>query len=182
MKNKIKKIISPENIKTFAMLFLLACILLPYAKGCSGYVNSEGKRIERKKEKTLPTDAKLVIPYRYVLKDLDIDDSHQDWLLLLSFLWPIPIIIHRKISHRKKLKIIIWGVEPLFFLSSGWFIWFMSSFFVTPAIGAYLAISANSIYGLTWIYELIFKIKNRKKYKGVRPQSSRLITRRRQRD
>jgi hypothetical protein len=144
-----------ERVKIISAILLVTCLALPISS-CSRYVDSNGKPIVKYDPKT-HVNAKLVIKYNYPLERFNPKDIY-NWLLLLCFIWPIPIILYRHKGTKKLIKNIIWSIEPLFALASSCYIWLKASLFAEPCIAAYLSISANGIYGIAWLSEMLTKI------------------------
>lgn len=147
----MKKILTIGNLKTIAALLLLSCLVLPFSS-CTRYVGAEEKFVLHIKQNMPSTNIKPIIAYSYPYK-MNMREP-MAWLFIFCFLWPIPILIHRRISVHNKLKLIIWAAEPLFIIGSSAFIYYMANFFSKPSIGAYTAFVANATYGIAWLLEM----------------------------
>lgn len=146
-----------NRIKIGASLLLLVCIVLPFSS-CTRHLDEDGKSTYISKKATVET----VTEYSYAWEDFDLKDF-SGWLFLLCFIWPIPILVHRYKSKRKRLKLIFWTLEPIFLGGASYYIDFSSTFLATPAIGAYLMQVAYFSYGISWISEVVIKIANKRK-------------------
>lgn len=153
-----------ERIKIISSVLLIICLLLPISS-CNRYVDSDGKRFVNYDSKNHP-DVKRITTYNYPLDKFNPKDIYS-WLLLFSFIWPIPILLYRYKGTRDLVKNILWGIEPLFVLGSSWYIYLNASVFATPFIGAYLSILANCAYAIAWLSELLTKIKLSKTIKTL---------------
>jgi hypothetical protein len=154
-----------ERIKIGASLLLLACFLLPFSS-CTRHLDEDGKLTYISKKPAV----KAITEYTYPWEGLNLKEV-SDWLFLLCFVWPIPILIHRYRSGGRRIKLIFWILEPVFLSGSSYYIYFLSNFFGKPAIGAYLMHTANFFYGTAWISETTTKIKQRRKNKNLTKQS-----------
>lgn len=150
-----------ERIKILSAILLVVCLTLPISS-CRRYVNSDGTKIVHYDPKTYP-DAKIWIKYNYPLEYFKVRDIY-DWLLLFCFMWPIPVILYRHRGKKRLIKKIIWIVEPLFVIVASGYIYLRASVFARPAIGAYLSLAANGMYGLLWLTELLMKIVRRHRH------------------
>jgi len=146
-----------ERIKFISSILLVICLVLPISS-CTRCEDSSGKLIAKYDPK-IHTDVKCATTYNYPLKHFDPKNIY-NWLLLLCFIWPIPILAYRKKGGRKLIKNICWGIEPIFVVASSWYIYMAASLFAKPFVGAYLAILANIAYGITWMSELQFRRRN----------------------
>lgn len=156
----MKKFITPDRIKIIAVFLLLACLVLPFSS-CSYHIDENGRPTYLSKKPAV----QLVTEYSYPWKEFD-PKEYMSWLFILCFLWPIPILIHRYRSRRKRLKQVFWVLEPLFIGGSSWYIYFESHFLVNPAFGSYLALTANGTYGVAWLSEVLIKFMKRRKNKS----------------
>ena len=161
----MKKIINPSRIKIGAAILLLICLVLPLSS-CSLYVDSEGKTFW---EKPPTIDTQRTTDYYYIWTEFKAKDLG-NWLLITCFIWPIPILIYKYRGKSKGVNKILWGVEPLLIGGSVYYI-AMATLFLTPEVGADLAITANGIYGMAWLWEAILKYKH--KIRPLTTQSSR---------
>jgi hypothetical protein len=153
--------VNPRKIKVILAIILLLSILLPLSS-CTHYTDPDGSTIHLEENQKLPDNAQKITTYNYVLSNFDAGALFS-WLLILCYTWPIPILIHRYKSKREKLKKVIWFIEPLLLIGSSVLIHMAANVMSTAlAIGTYLAISANSAYGIVWLQELISKIKKKK--------------------
>lgn len=144
-----------ERIKIISSMLLVICFLLPISS-CSRYEDSNGKLIVNYDPKIHP-NAKYITTYNYPWGKFNPKDIC-DWLLLFCFIWPIPILLYRYKGTRKLVKNICWGIEPLFIVGSSTYIYIRASILAKPFIGAWLSISANGVYGMVWLSELLMKI------------------------
>lgn len=151
----MKKIINTSRIKIVAAFLLLISLALPLSS-CTLYVDLEGKTFY----KAPPTDAQRTTDYFYVWTEFDAKNLGS-WLLITCFLWPIPILIYKYGGKRKRVNQILWVVEPLLISSSVYYIVICATFFSTPEAGADLAVTANGIYGMAWLWEAIIKYKHK---------------------
>jgi hypothetical protein len=152
-----------ERIKIISAILLIICVALPISS-CSRYVDSNGKIIARYDPK-IHVNAKRITTYNYLFERFNPKDSYI-WLLLLCFIWPIPIMLYRYKGTKKLIKNILWGIEPIFAVGASYYIWIGAHFFGKPFIGAYFAISANSIYAITWFSELLLKIIHKTRHRS----------------
>jgi len=153
---KMETFKTTNRIKIRAAIFLLFCILLPISS-CQREYDEDGKLAFVSKKPTVEVKTE----YNFVWKEFDPKD-YSDWMLIICFIWPIPILIHRHRSKQRKLKMILWVIEPLLIGGATYIIYVHSTIFVQPAIGAYLAHTANGCYAIAWISESVMKIKRRK--------------------
>jgi hypothetical protein len=147
----------PERIKVGAAALLLVCLLLPFSS-CQRPLDADGRSTFVSKEPAV----KVLTESRRIWTDFE-PTRPWDWVGLLCFLWPIPVLIHRHRSSRQTSRRILWALEPLLLGGSSFYLWFLSHFLETPAIGAYLAETANLAYGAAWAAEFANAIKRREK-------------------
>ncbi|MBA7660336.1 hypothetical protein ES703_68338 [subsurface metagenome] len=150
----MKKIINTSRIKIVAAILLLICLILPLSS-CSRYVDSEGKTFYSSSPRP---DAQRITEYYYIWTEFEAKELGS-WVLIICFIWPIPIIIYKYRGQRKRVKQILWAVEPLLIIGTVYYIAFSATFLSDPEVGYYLAVTANGIYGIAWLWEAIIKCK-----------------------
>lgn len=154
----MKKILNPSRIKIGAAILLLICLILPLSS-CSRYVDSEGKTVYG----TAPsTDAQRITEYYYIWTEFEAKELGS-WVLIICFIWPIPILIYKYRGKGKRVKQILWAVEPLLIGCAVYYIVLSATFLSDPEVGAYLAVTANGIYGIAWLWEAIIKCKYKRR-------------------
>lgn len=146
-----------NRIKIGASLLLLVCIVLPFSS-CTRQLDKDGNNSYISKKPVVET----VTEYSYPWENIDLKE-YSDWLFLLCFIWPIPILIHRHKSKKERLKLFFWTLEPLFLGGASYYINFSSTFLANPAIGAYLMQAAYFSYGISWVSEVVIKISRKRK-------------------
>ena len=132
------------RIKGLAALLLLGSLALPQST-CAGYRAPDGKFVT-----TIPRDAAPGTYQPMVQRDYAFDDFRPtefgSWLNIAAFVWPVALLAIATRSRSARLRLYVSVLEPVFALGSAYLIWFSASLFATPAVGAYLAVSALAIY------------------------------------
>jgi len=154
----MKKIINTSRIKIGAAILLLISLALPL-RSCSHYVDSDGKTFYNTPP---PPGVQYITEYDYVWTDFEAKNLGS-WGLVICFIWPIPILIYKYRGTRKRVNQILWVIEPLLISGAVYYIYFNASFFSTPEVGANLAVTANGIYGMAWLWEAILKYKHKRR-------------------
>ncbi|MBZ5636295.1 MAG: hypothetical protein LAO55_24475 [Acidobacteriia bacterium] len=149
---------SIKRIKLGAGVLLVACLALPQYT-CSKYVGPDGKTVI-----SVPTGAaqgayREVLERHYPLESFEVLDIFS-WLILLTFVWPLPVLAYHWRGKPAVLKRAVWLAEPILAIGSAYGVWELSSV-GTRAIGTYLALAANSVYLCAWVVDLGHKPRQR---------------------
>jgi predicted benzoate:H+ symporter BenE len=134
----------------FALVLLLA-MALPLSS-CSHYVDPDEKLVGFLGWGSAQADSRKVTSDAYVLSGFDAKEL-ACWLLMASFLWPIPALVLQARRARWKLGRMVWWSEPALAIGSGAYIVSAASLFSRPAVGAFLACAALMGYLGVWLYE-----------------------------
>ena len=153
---KTKKIL--KRLKLAAFVILVFSIFLPFSSCTTNYDKEkfqdthpenrpplEMKTImDKDSGKMVTKEVYVVKKTEWVLKDPEYQKA-DFWLLLISFLWPLSILIFRQINYFKNRTLYIGFSEFLFAPLASLNIYFSACFLNTPEIGAYLAFFANVV-------------------------------------
>jgi hypothetical protein len=149
------------RIKGAAALLLVASIALPQST-CSGYRGPDGKFVAG----GLPRDSTRSAYQPAVERDYVLDDVHvgdpRSWLKLAIYLWPLTAVAVLARTRSRRLRLFISVAEPILAVCSAYVIWFVATFFVEPAAGAYLAIGALAIYFAVCLVDVWRAVRNRR--------------------
>jgi hypothetical protein len=143
--------VNVSRIKLGAGVLLVACLALPQYT-CSKYVGPDGKIVT-----FVPTGAskgayREVLERHYPLESFEVREI-DSWLILLTFVWPLPVLAYRWRGKPAVLKRAVWVAEPILAIGSTFWVWELSSV-GTRAAGTYLALAANSVYLCAWVVDL----------------------------
>ena len=78
------------------------------------------------------------------------------------FLWPLPLLAIATRRPSGRLTFAIWTAEPLLAIGSAYIIWLFASILATPAVGAYLGVTAMALYLLAWLVQLWSRVRARR--------------------
>ena len=145
------------RFKILSALVLAMALALPMSS-CSYYVDPEGKPVGIFGAGPPQADSREVNSYSFVLGSFSTDDPGS-WLLIASFLWPIPMLAIHLMRPRSKLSRVVWWLEPAFAIASGGYIITVASFFSRPALGAYCACAGLLAYTAMWGHELVSRLR-----------------------
>jgi len=139
------------NPKLAAGTLLAVSFLLPQYT-CDRYRGPDGKTVQQIPE---GADSNQYAPFRerhYAWEDVRWSDV-SSWVAPAAFLWPLPVLVwgHRANSQRVR-RLCLW-LEPLLVGGSLYIISALSSF-GERAVGAYVGLGANGLYGFLWLRDL----------------------------
>ena len=144
-------------MKTARLRFLAAALLafslaLP-SYTCDGYQAPSGEKVE-----SIPDGADageytaVQIPH-YVLEKPDLDDF-DFWIAIFAFTWPLPwLALRARYPDARITRWLRWSEPPLA-VGSAWFIYMVGNI-GRPAVGTYVALTANAALVAIWIRELV---------------------------
>jgi len=141
-----------RHAKSLAALLLLAALALPQST-CAGYRGPDGRFVTRVPADAPPQSYQPAVERSYAYDEFRIRQP-DTWLNVLVFLWPLPLLAITARRRSGRFGFALWVAEPLLAVGSAYFIWRSATILVTPAIGAYLALSAMALYLLAWLVEL----------------------------
>ena len=132
------------RLKTVGAVILLGSLALPQST-CAGYRAPDGKFVV-----TVPRDAPAgsyqpMVQRQYAFDDFQVTDVGS-WLKVAVFLWPLPLLAIAARGRSARLRAYICVADPILALGAGYIIWASASVFATPAVGAYVAITALAVY------------------------------------
>lgn len=132
-----------RGVKGLAAIALLASLTLPQST-CAGYRGPDGKFVASIPNGAKPSDYQPTVQHRYAFDNARLDDP-QTWVRVLAFVWPLPLLA---ISLGRSARLHAYGMvlEPVLALGAGVVVWFDAATFATPAIGAYVALSALLVH------------------------------------
>jgi hypothetical protein len=146
----------PARWKLLAALLLVASAALPQYT-CVTYRAPDGGMWQ-----TLPPGAdstryeRLVEPH-YAFEHWN-PGLPEHWLTVLCFGWPLAVLGIRSRSRLPRVKAVLWWLEPLLAVGSGYLILVFSGF-GQRAVGAYLGLAACGAYFVTWAYEALSRFR-----------------------
>lgn len=82
----------------------------------------------------------------------------ESWLAVVAFAWPVGVIAVRRRNRWPVLNAVLWGLEPLLALGSGYLILLFSSF-GQRAIGGWTGVAACLLYLVAWVMELAARFR-----------------------
>lgn len=128
-----------HGIRGLAAIALLASVTMPQST-CAGYRAPDGKFVASIPKGAPPGDYRPTIQRQYAFDNARFDDP-QTWLRVVAFVWPLPLLA---ISLKGSARLRAYGMvlEPVLALGAGVVVWFDAATFATPAIGAYVALTA----------------------------------------
>ena len=141
---------SSSRVRAPAAILLALCLALP-SYTCPGFIAPDGTTVS-----SIPDGADSAafrvtrIPH-YPLEDRSPSESWF-WVTLLAFGWPLPILLLRRLKPEAAPTRVLDAAEPVLALGSGWVIYAMASM-GRPAIGTWLALSANGAILVIWLAE-----------------------------
>ena len=147
------------RIKGAAALLLVASIALPQST-CVGYRGPDGKFVAELPGDSTRATYQPAVERAYVLDDVHVGDP-RSWVKLAIYLWPLAAVAVLARTRSRRLRMFITIVEPILAVCSAYMIWFVATFFVEPAAGAYVAIGAFAIYFAVWVVEIWRAVRNR---------------------
>jgi hypothetical protein len=132
------------RLKTVAAVILVSSLALPQST-CAGYRAPDGKFVV-----TIPSDAPTgsyqpMVQHEYAFDDFQVTEIGS-WLKVAVFVWPLPLLAIAARSRSARLRAFICVADPILALGASYIIWFSASVFATPAVGAYVAITALTVY------------------------------------
>jgi len=175
---KTKKIL--KRLKLAAFVILVFSIFLPFSSCTSNYNKEKFQDIHPENRPSLEMKTvmdketgQMVTKEVYVVKKTEWvlkEPEYQKadfWLLLLSFLWPLSILIFRQMTVFKARIHYVGFFEFLFAPLAASNIYFSACFLNTPEIGAYLAFFANVVIWGIVTTEAGLYLYRRKKLSGT---------------
>ena len=136
-------------IKYACATALLVCFVLPMSK-CTTSIDSEGKPLS-----VLPAQSTMVavqkVTYTYPLSGFDIRKP-SSWLYPLALIWPLPLIVYRRVGTRKLFLTTVDVLEPILCGLSFYYVYALSGL-GQRLVGGYLALTAYAVYFTAWITE-----------------------------
>ncbi|MCP4350270.1 MAG: hypothetical protein GY795_32760 [Desulfobacterales bacterium] len=168
-----------KAIKLISAIILLFSIFLPFSSCTRYHDETYFKNIpekDRPPKVTMPISADhdinkeppkeyyVVTTTTYILRDFDVYDI-EDWLIVLSFIWPLILFGVSKKIKNNKFKIVNWSIELILSVSAGCLI--ISASLFGPEIGAYISFLSNLTILILWIVEGSLMIYLKKKYKNL---------------
>ena len=171
-------------IKAIISIVLLISISLPFSS-CTTLTETLGpnsndyEKIELIKKSVYDSDLKQniekdvysVTKIRYILRDFNIYEV-TDWLLILSFTWPLLLFFVSKKTTNSKFKTYIWSAQLLFSILAGSIIFTQG--IVGARIGAIISFFSNFIILILWLLEGILMIYLKNKYTSLPNASDNL--------
>ena len=131
-----------DRVRTAAALLLLTCLALPtYTCDGSGYVGPRGETMEQVPDGADPAAYPRTREPHYAFEAMY---TPPGLLVLLAFTWPVPFFIYRRRRAPAPMPGWVTWLFRLFAAISG-FIIFSLATVGRPAIGAYLALTADGV-------------------------------------
>ena len=132
------------NVKRAAAVLLFVAIFFPLsrcARPAPGAANPQTQ-----------TQAQAPVEYTYSYAWTRFEpDNVGDYLVILSFLWPLPILLYEALGKKRIARAILLWLQPLLCMGAAWMI-YMRTILEDPWTGAYLAWSALAAYFLASVY------------------------------
>ena len=139
-----------RNAKLVAAALLAVSFLLPQYT-CAMYRGPDGKTVQAVPQ---GTNAKQYMPFRerhYAWEDAHWNDA-SSWIAPTVFLCPLLLLPWGLRGKRGRIGRLCWWLEPFFVGGSLYVVWTFSSL-GDRAIGAYLGLGADGLYGLAWLLD-----------------------------
>jgi hypothetical protein len=132
-----------DRVRTAAALLLLACLALP-TYTCEGqrYIGPGGAAVGYVPDSAIPAGYHREQIAHYPLESTT-SEPVRNSLVVLAYSWPVLFFAYRR---RRVAAIPRWSMwlSPMFAVLSGYFI-LMTALLGRPAIGAYLALTADAV-------------------------------------
>lgn len=139
-------------LRIIAMALILCSLALPLSR-CERY------RVESENINTVTKNEAVEIEYTYA-KDWFVLTEWQGWLAILSFSWPLIVILGRWRSNKiRESQVTLW-TEIFLCLGSGYVIWAVSSF-GERLFGAYVVLSGMALYLIAAVRDTIRSVARR---------------------
>jgi hypothetical protein len=142
-----------EYARVWAAALLLVCVVLPFST-CSYGVDKDGVASAWSEKPAVEIRHEHRYPWIMIAR-------HNDWQLLLAIIWPIPVVVCRRLARRRWQNMALLVLEPALVVSGMALVDFVSSFLVRPAIGAYLMQVAYVVYGAAWLSDVLAIVRTR---------------------
>ena len=149
-----------RHAKILAALLLLAALALPQST-CAGYRGPDGKFVTRVPANAPPDSYRPAVERSYAYDEFRFGQP-DTWPNVLVFLWPLPVLAITARRPSGRLTFAVWLAEPLLALGAAYIIWISASVLATPAVGAYLGLSATALYLVAWLAELWGRVRARR--------------------
>ena len=133
-----------DHIRTAAALLLLACLALPaYTCDGHGYIGPRGETVDLIPDGADPAAYQRPRISSYPLES-GTSEPVRNSLVVLAYSWPVLFFAYRR--RRAPAAIPRWSMwlSPVFAVLSGFFI-LSNALLGRPAIGAYLALTADAV-------------------------------------
>ena len=124
-------------LRIIAMALILCSLALPLSR-CERY------RVESENINAVKKNEAVEFEYTYA-KDWFVLTEWQGWLAILSFSWPLIVILGRWRSRKLRESQVTQWTEIILCLGSGYIIWALSSF-GERLFGAYVVLSGMALY------------------------------------
>lgn len=136
-------------LRIIATALILCSLFLPLSR-CASY------RAESEEIRAVTKNEPVQFEYTYA-KDWFVLTEWQGWLALLSFSWPLIVLLGRWRSSKIRESQVTKWLEILLCLGSGYLIWALSSF-GERLFGAYLVLTGMSLYLIAAIRDTIHSV------------------------
>ena len=130
--------------KILAATVLLGALALPQST-CAGYRAPNGTFVAAVPRDVPPAGYEPTVHRDYAFDDFQVTDPGS-WFQVAIFLWPLPLLILAARSRSARVRAYIRVLDPVLALCAGYLVWFSASLFAEPAVGAYVAVGALTVY------------------------------------
>jgi hypothetical protein len=152
--------IMTRRAKLLAALLLLVALVLPQST-CAGYRGPDGRFVTRVPADAPPDTYRPAVERSYAYDEFRLRQP-DTWPNVLVFLWPLPLLAIAARHPAGRVRFAVWVAEPLLAVGSAYMIWLFASTLATPAVGAYLGVTAMALYLLAWLVELWSRVRARR--------------------
>ena len=151
-------------LKYICAFLLLISLFLPFSSCNQKLAPDAFRQSKNDPQKPLLIEKKSP-EITYVYKQLDFAEF-EDFLVLLTFIWPVVLTIVQQSFHHQIYKYIFITLALILPVGSAYKIWTII-FFEEPLYGAYVAISSITCYFLITSVEVILNIRTRIRKKRI---------------
>jgi inner membrane protein len=144
------------NVKRVAAVLLFVALFLPLSRCARQAPVPPGGEPQ--------ANAPVTYEYSYAWTRFDAGNAGS-YLAILSFLWPLPILLWEAFSKRRTALVVLLWLQPLLCLGSAWLI-YMRTLLEQPWTGAWLAWTALSAYFLASVCALVSDVRAALKRRG----------------
>ena len=147
---------NPSRLKLIAAVLLIAAAALPQYT-CVQYRAPDGALWQSIPPGADSSRYERVVERHYAFEEFA-PGRPESWLTVIAFAWPVAVIAVRTRTRRPALNRVLWWLEPLLAVGSGYLILLFSSF-GQRAIGSWTGVAACLLYLVAWALELTVRFR-----------------------